>query len=206
MLSTGAALLLATGVTPGVSVMAAEATNPVASETAVEDQTEELKRFVTRNDNGTISFNNTEALNSGYSEDIIKFVQENIVQMNDLVINHNGVIDENLTVTAYISTSNFRAVSGGVTKITRGFGGQTNYYLNASDTQQVIDNLERGNEVAGVLSVIFKGYSAGFVSLNTIQKWQFEAAASGGNGVVVIMTPSNIPGGSPEPIISVIPQ
>lgn len=102
--------------------------------------------------------------------------------------------------------TNFRVASGGVTEIVNRFGGQREYYLNAADTQTLINGLETGNTVATILAPIFSTAASAFTALNTLQLVAIKGAASGGNGIVMIMTPTTDPSLSPTPTISVISQ
>lgn len=187
--STGAAVLLAGVVAPGVSAATPETQ---AVEEVSQSEIEELEQFVTVNSDDTLTFDSATALEQGYAEDLVSFVEQNIESMNNLVINHDGVLNsETLTVTNYIG-SDITTYSGGQSKVETNLLGVTQIYLNDTEAQNLISTYDRTGSIATAVSSI-GGIGASIATAVSTQLvgGQIESAASGGNGIIIHHQPSS---------------
>lgn len=192
-----------------VQASAEEQTNSYLTQRIDDNRIDTLKNYLEKTENNSLYFDEQQAREKGISEEEINYSKQEVEKLNTLSQSENTEITEDFTVIVYPESERnitFRSASGGVTKIERGFGGQQKYYLNADDTQTLIDGMESGNTVATILTPIFKGTAGGFTSLNLLQIGAVKAAASGGNGIIMTLTPTTDPSLSPTPTISVVSQ
>lgn len=189
----GTALVLAGGIFPATMNVSAASEN---FETVTKNEAEDLKEYVAHNEDGTITFNGIKALEQGYSLESITQAKTYVEKMNHLVLNHNGVITEDLTVTAYIPTTGISILSArGVNKIETSWFGPTKIYMDSQATDDLLNsmsNIGSTISVSGLVGLIQKGVFPQIGSIltiagaqNAIQTKQLENAAAAGNGVIM---------------------
>lgn len=169
---------------------------------------DKLKNYLYKDSNNLIKFDKIKAKNEGISNDEIFYSLEEVNRLNQLAKQNMAFITNDFKVEIYFKTDNteLRSTRGGVTKVVNGFGGIQEYYLNASDTQTLINNLKTTTKISNIVGAILGKPAAMFSALNMIQTELIKSAAKGGNGIVMILTPVRDPSLSPVPIIQVLSQ
>lgn len=182
----------------GYTVSANESTS-VVSNVENEEVPKELvgmDQFILLKENKLLELDEIKAIEHGFSEEAINFVNENISKMNNLIVNHNAVLNvENLSV----STSFSKARAVGQSKIESTWYGVTKIYMNSQETQELIQAFSNIGDVAtfGGLTGFIKGSLANRISAAsaiigasaTITRMQIQSADSG-RGIIMHISPT----------------
>lgn len=140
---------------------------------------------------GTIYLDVESALDAGYDEMCVNAVATHIANMNQLVINGNAYIDDTFTATVYFVSPRAK----GESKVVTHWYGLTEIYMNSDEADELISNLSTVGDVTtigGALSFLPNallsgiGNLAAIVGIGTlIYRWQVEAAAEPGTGIIM---------------------
>ena len=140
---------------------------------------------------GTIYLDVESAVDAGYNEEYVTAIATHIGNMNQLVINGDAYIDETFTATAYFVSPRAK----GESKVVTYWYGLTQVYMNSDEADELIANLSTIGDVttiAGLVGLLpyalanVIGGIAGILGFGTmIYRWQVEAAAETGNGIIM---------------------
>lgn len=146
---------------------------------------EGLDRYLSKDDNGLIFFDEHAAMNANYSQDAITFVRNNISNMNKALSNGNAILNEDFSVTTfYISTR-----AKGVNKTVTHWNGNVDLYMDSSAAQEFINNVKFAISIADAITNIdvpLLGFALNVSILDAkLILSMAKSAASHGTGIIM---------------------
>lgn len=138
-----------------------------------------MDAYIFRTGAGDLSLDETAAVNAGFSSDAIATVFHQIGVMNDLLDNNaSATLSDDYTVTVLYPTPRAR----GVNKVVTHWYGLTEVWMDSDKAQELIRNLEMGQDVGsalgGIAGNIIQGYF--YVSVASVKN-----AAAPGRGIIM---------------------
>ncbi len=150
-----------------------------------------MDQFMKLTDSGTIQFDTAGALSAGYSEKSVATVSTQIDGMNQLVVNGNASIDDTFTATVYFMGTRAK----GQSKVVTHWYGLTEVYMNSDEAAELIAGLSTVGDATTITGLVGLlpgpiasaiGGISGILGFGTmIYRWQVEAAAKPGNGIIM---------------------
>lgn len=169
----------------------------------------DLEKYMALTEQGTISFDSDKALKDGFPTEMVSKHSERIAAMNQLVVDGITTIDETYTARIYLTKTRSEDRS----YIDTSAWGVTRIYLNAQDTQTLINYMNTTGKVitvAGLASFLKKqlGGVVGSVATLTgvatlIYQTQVETAAKNGTGIIIAVHDD---GTTATPFVVITPQ
>ena len=158
------------------------------------DSIEGLDQYLAKNQDGTISLDESAAQEAGYTQEAVAYVQENISYMNDMVRTKGAYIDDEFKM-IYSESPMTRA--RGVNKVEMLWNGNVAIYMDSEQTELFISYLKSGSShlmsLGDVLAMFtFVQYSGVLAALSYVYSLEAylyavvaENMAQGGNGIII---------------------
>ena len=151
----------------------------------------DLAEYMSLTEQGTISFDSDVALQNGFPTEMVSKHSQRISAMNRLVLNGIASIDETYTARIYLTKTR----SADQSYVDSSVWGVTRIYLNAQDTQTLVNYMSNTGKVltvAAMISFIKKELTGFLGDLTTLMgvstlvyQTQVETAAKNGTGIII---------------------
>ncbi|MFQ6879419.1 MAG: hypothetical protein ACLRS1_06515 [Oscillospiraceae bacterium] len=124
-------------------------------QTAEINSIEGLDQYLSKNQDGTISLDESAAQDAGYTQEAIAYVQENISYMNDMARTKGAYIDDQFKM-IYAEGPMTRA--RGVNKVEMLWNGNIDIYMDSDQAEVYVDGVEKAiaeaEKLGGIVSLI----------------------------------------------------
>lgn len=124
-------------------------------QTAEINSIEGLDQYLSKNQDGTISLDESVAQDAGYTQEAIAYVEENISYMNDMARTKGAYIDDQFKM-IYAEGPMTRA--RGVNKVEMLWNGNIDIYMDSDQAEVYVDGVEKAiaeaEKLGGIVSLI----------------------------------------------------
>lgn len=141
-----------------------------------------LKQFVSRNINGTLNLDVEAAIEVGFDVAKVNSVVSHFENINSMVLEDRATTDEQLNI--YIKSLPKAARAAGVNKVVTHWWGQTDVYMNSSETAKLQNNLSNIAYISGIPGFVFLPAAILSFGMATYER-QINMAASAGRGIIM---------------------
>ncbi len=190
------ALLLVGAMTLGTGLVSMAAPLETQSEEVL--MTEGIEKFFIKNVDGTMSFDANGASLAGYNDLTVEFVNENVENINNAVLNEGAILDDDFKVTIYVNGSRAR----GQSKVEVWATGMILVYMNSvevKDLSSVLDSTARLYTIASVMKELSAAYPIiskacqasqviGLIQIS-LYKIQIRNLTAQGRGIIMYVSP-----------------